>query len=226
MHVTGSNLIRLSGIAAMAAGVIFIGIQPVHPADVLESTTTAAWGPIMALKTAFAILGLVGITGVYARQVEKSGPLGLAGYVVLALFFTFQMPLAFIEAVVLPPLSSQAPGYVSGVLGAISSAPSDVNIGAFPAIFATLGAFYLLGGVLFGIATFRAGVLPRGAGGLLVFATLITLAGPLLGHPLDRILAVPMGLALAWLGYSLWSDRQAAARDDVTLKAGQRAVQY
>jgi hypothetical protein len=226
MHVTPSNLIRWSGIAAIAAGLIFIGIQPIHPADVLESTTAASWGPIMALKTAFAILGLVGITGVYAKQVEASGLLGLGGYVVLALFFTFQMPLAFIEAVVLPPLSSQAPSYVSGVLGAISGTPSEVNIGAFPAIFAALGALYLLGGVLFGVATYRAGVMPRWAGGLLVFATLVTLAGPLLGHPLDRILAVPMGLALAWFGYSLWSDTRAVAREGAAVTAGQRAVQY
>jgi hypothetical protein len=226
MRITGSNLIRFTGIAAILAGTIFIGIQPVHPADVVESTTSASWGPIMALKTAFAILGLVGITGVYARQVEKSGLLGLVGYVVLALFFTFQMPLAFIEAVVLPPLSTVAPGYVTGVLGAISGAASEVNIGAFPAIFAALGALYLVGGVLFGIATFRAGVLPRWAGGLLVFATLVTLAGPLLGHPLDRILAVPMGLALVWLGYSLWSDRQAVARDEVGIRSGTRVAQY
>ncbi|HLU82090.1 MAG TPA: hypothetical protein VKZ43_01700 [Trueperaceae bacterium] len=211
MQITGSKLIRWSGLAAMAAGIIFIGIQPVHPADVLESTTTGRWGLIMVLKTAFAILGLVGITGVYAKQVDRSGVLGLIGYVLFSLFFIIQMPLAFIEAVVLPPLATQAPGYVSGLLGAIGGTVSDVNIGAFPAIFSALGALYLLGGTLFGIATFRAAVQPRWSGGLLVFAVLVTLASPLLGHPLDRVLAVPMGLALMWLGYSLWSARAVEA---------------
>lgn len=209
MHITGSKLISWSGLAAIAAGIIFIGIQPVHPADVLESTTTGFWGLIMTLKTAFAILGLVGITGVYAKQVEKSGVLGLIGYVLFALFFTLQMPLAFIEAVVLPPLATLAPGYVSGLLGTIGGAASAVNIGAFPTILAVVGALYLLGGTLFGIATYRAGIQPRWAGALLVFAVLVTLAGPLLGHPLDRVLAVPMGLALIWCGYSLWSARAA-----------------
>jgi hypothetical protein len=26
-------------------------------------------------------------------------------------------------------------------------------------------------------------------------------------HPYNRIFAVPVGLALAWLGYALWSER-------------------
>jgi hypothetical protein len=65
---------------------------------------------------------------------------------------------------------------------------------------------YILGGLLLGIATLRAGILPRWAAGLLVFASVSTLASSLLPHPLDRILAVPMGVALAWLGYALWSD--------------------
>ena len=34
---------------------------------------------------------------------------------------------------------------------------------------------------------------------------------PALPHPLDRSLAVPMGLSLAWLGYALWSGRPGPA---------------
>jgi hypothetical protein len=66
----------------------------------------------------------------------------------------------------------------------------------------------VLGGLLFGIATIRAGVLPRWAGGLLAAAAVLPpLVSWLLPHPLDRILAVPMGLALVWLGYTLWSEQ-------------------
>jgi hypothetical protein len=71
---------------------------------------------------------------------------------------------------------------------------------------------YVLGGLLFGIATLRAGILPRWAANLLAFATVSPLLlASLLPHPLDRILAVPMGLALAWLGYALWSERREQA---------------
>ena len=72
----------------------------------------------------------------------------------------------------------------------------------------------MLGGLLFGIATFRAGILPRWPAGLLAFAAVSpALLAWLLPHPLDRILAVPMGVALAWLGYALWSERREHASD-------------
>jgi hypothetical protein len=53
---------------------------------------------------------------------------------------------------------------------------------------------YLLGGVLLGIATFRAGILPRWAGAALVVATLAPLVlSLLLPHEFIRLAAVPMG---------------------------------
>ena len=80
MKITSSNLMRSAGLSAVVAGAIFAGIQPIHPSDVVESVTTGAWAIITPLKTAMCLLFLVGITGLYARQVEKAGWLGLAGF--------------------------------------------------------------------------------------------------------------------------------------------------
>jgi hypothetical protein len=74
----------------MAAGIIFAGIQPIHPPDVLSSVTTGTWAIITTLKTAMCLLFLVGITGIYARQVEKAGWLGLAGFLLLILCWWLQ----------------------------------------------------------------------------------------------------------------------------------------
>ena len=70
---------------------------------------------------------------------------------------------------------------------------------------------YLAGGVLFGIALFRARVLARWASGLLVLGTLATLAIPMLPHSFQRPLAVPVGVALIGLGISLWRDQRKTA---------------
>jgi hypothetical protein len=37
---------------------------------------------------------------------------------------------------------------------------------------------------------------------------LVTPAAALLPHAIQRLAAVPMGIAVAWLGYALWSERR------------------
>jgi membrane protein implicated in regulation of membrane protease activity len=70
---------------------------------------------------------------------------------------------------------------------------------------------YLLGGLLFGIATFRARVLPRWPAGLLAVAAVLTPAAALLPHAIQRLAAIPVALAIAWLGYALFSERREQA---------------
>ena len=102
---------------------------------------------------------------------------------------------------------------MDGVLGMSHGQPSEVDLGALPALYALVGILYLLGGLLLGIATLRAGILPRGAAGLLAVTATLTPAAVLLPHHIQRLAAVPMGVALAWLGYALWAERRAPASE-------------
>ena len=192
----------------MGAGVIYVAIQPIHPPDVLSSVTTTQWAIVHALGVAMCFLGLLGLTGLYARKVNEAGWLGLAGYLLFSLFYAGTLAFQFLEAVIAPVLSPQAPQVVEGLLGLASRHASAVNLGALPTVYALVAVPYILGGLLFGIATFRAGILPRWAGGLLAVGAAATPAAALVPHPLDRIAAVPVGIALAWLGYALWSERR------------------
>ncbi|MFO7170632.1 MAG: hypothetical protein DIU80_021595 [Chloroflexota bacterium] len=212
------NLIRWSGVAAMGAGIIFAGIQPIHPPDVLASVTTTAWAIIMPLKLAMCLLFLIGIAGLYARQAEKAGWLGLAGFLLLSLSWWLQTGYVFAEAFILPVLAPAAPAFVDSFLGIVNGSPGEMGIGALPAVYAILSILYLLGGLLFGIATFRAGVLPRWPAGLLAVAAALTPLAALLPHAIQRYAAVPMGLALAWLGFALWSERRARAAEAAPAK--------
>jgi hypothetical protein len=211
------NLIRWTGLAAMGAGILFIVIQTIHPLDVLSSVTTGRWAITHSLGVAMCLLGLLGSTGLYARQAKAAGWLGLVGYLLLMLFYAFTMAFQFVEAFIVPLLATEAPTFVEGWLAIPSGHASGINQGALPALYTLIGLIgYVLGGLLFGIATFRAGILPRWAAGLLAFAAVSPpLLASLLPHPLDRILAVPMGLALAWLGYALWSERGETATEPV-----------
>ena len=211
MKITASSLIRWSGLAALVAGLIFAVIQPIHPPDVVASVSTGAWAIITPLKTAMCLLFLIGITGLYARQVEEAGRLGLAGFLLFGLGWALTTAFVFVETVIMPPLASVAPKFVDGFLGVAASRASEVDLGAIPALWALAGILYLLGGLLFGIATFRAGILPRWAGGLLAVTAALTPLAALLPHEIQRLAAMPMGLALACLGYALWSERRAQA---------------
>jgi hypothetical protein len=212
MKITASSLIRWTGLAALVAGLIFAGIQPIHPPDVLSSVTTSAWAIITTLKTVMCLLFLIGITGLYARQVERAGWLGLAGFLLLTLSWWLQTAFVFAEAYILPPLATTAPKFVDSTLGTLAAGrASEVNLGALPALYNLgVGIPYMLGGLLFGIATLRAGILPRWPAGLLAVAAVLTPAAALLPHAIQRLAAIPVGIALAWLGYALWSERRAS----------------
>ena len=215
MKITASNLIRWTGVSTMAAGIYFAAIQPIHPPDVLASVNTGEWAIITTLKTAMCLLFLVGIAGIYARQVNKAGWLGLAGFLLFSLSWGLMVGFVFAETFILPLLATTAPNFVAGFLGSFSGPVSGINMGILPTLWTLDGSLYIGGGLLFGIATLRAGILPRGAAGLLAFGTALAPVAALLPAKYEPLVAVPVGLALAWLGYALWSERRAQVSEPV-----------
>ncbi|WP_033543145.1 hypothetical protein [Planococcus sp. CAU13] len=205
--ITPAVLIRFSGLFGAMAGLLFIVIQLVHPADQLASVGTASWVIVAALTSIMALFNIIGTAGIYAAQVKESGWLGLLGFVVFSLFWMATLIFSFIEALVLPVLATAAPAFVEGFLGIFGGYASRVDLGFLPALAPLAGAMYIFGGLLLGLAIFRAGVLPRLSGALLAFSAVATLAAAVIPHPYDRVLAVPMGIALIVLGYLLWSER-------------------
>jgi len=209
MKTTATQLLSWAGLAAMASGLLFVVMQPLHPRDVLASVTTTRWVIVHCLGIAMCFLGLLGVTGLYSRQVKETGWLGLAGYLLLSLFYALTMAFQFIEAFISPRLAAASPAFVEGLLGIADGHATGIDLGALPTVYALTGIIYLLGGLLLGIATFRARILPRWTGVLLAAAVPVApLAVALLPHALARYAAVPMGLALACLGYALWSERR------------------
>jgi hypothetical protein len=207
MKITASKLIRATGLAAVLAGLMFVVIQPLHPADVLASVTTDAWALIHYATLVMLLLFVVGITGIYARQVEELGFVGLAGFVVLTVGLLLTAIGGVIEAFVQPLVASTDPAFVQGMLDMVHGHETAADLGAIPLVWNASGAAFLGGTVLFGIANFRAGVLSRWASA--VFAVGLFGSAPLaalLGNP--RVAAVPVGIGLAWLGYSLLTDRR------------------
>ena len=208
MKPTAANLIRWAGLSAMVAGIFFVIVGMIHPSAMLSSVTTPQWAIVHALATAMCFFVLPGLTGIYARQVEESGWLGLAGFLLYSLSWMLTATFTFAEVFILPLLATKAPTFVEGFLGIFSSAGAT-NFGVLTALWTLTGLLYMFGGVLFGIATLRAGILPRWAAILLAAGSALAPVAALLPPEYEPKVAVPVGLALAWLGYSLWTERRA-----------------
>ena len=224
--MTASTLMRLAGLSAMVAGLCFFVMGIFHPLNVPEAVTTASWVNVHIFATAMGFFGLFGMAGLYARQVEKAGWLGLTGFLLFSLWFGLVMPFCFIEAFFLPRLVTTWPAFIAAWMGMLNGTPMEVNLGILPTLWNISNPMYILGPLLFGIATFRAGVLPRWAGGLLTIGALLVPVGALVPPEYQaKIAMIPVGLAIAWLGYALFSERRAPASEPLPVKGSPLPVQ-
>jgi len=179
-----------------------------HPSNVASSVTTTRWEVVHVIACAMCFFALLGMAGLYARQAKKVGWLGLIGYVFFSLWFVIIMGFTFVEAFILPRLASTDPKFVVAWMGMLVGPASHVYLGALPGLWTLTAPIYILGGLLFGIATFRAGILPRWAGALLALGTALAPLAAALPNGSQPKIAIPVGLALAWMGYALWSEQR------------------
>jgi hypothetical protein len=212
MTIQTSTLSRAAAIALVAAGGIFILIQPLHPHEEIASITTSAWVYVHLLSLTMAVLGLAGITALYLAQATRAGVIGLIGYLVFALFFITQSAVNFAEAFILPLSAAGSPQLTEDIASLfVAGYKLQSDLGPL-AIVGSLGAvLYLGGGVLFAVGVLRARVLPAWTGILLIAAALASLSAAFLPHEIARYAAVPMGIALGALGVTLFQQQRRTA---------------
>jgi hypothetical protein len=221
MKITASSLMRLAGVSAVVAGLCFLVIGMFHSLNE-PSAVDATWVNVHIAATALGFFGLFGMAGLYARQVEETGWLGLAGFLLFTVWMTLVCGFSFVEAFILPRLATESPAFVAGFLGMFSGGPSEIDLGILPTLWNISGPMYILGPLLFGIATFRARVLPRWAGALLALNIIWVPLGAIVPPELQPRILIPIGLALAWLGYALFSERRENASELAPARSAKR----
>ena len=216
MQITTTTLTRAAGLAAVASGTLFVAVQVKHPEITLEFVQGTEWTVRQGMKVTMATLALAGIAGMYLNQVRRTGLLGLVGYLLLSLGYLMMLCVEVIALVVVPTIAQTSPEYVGGVIAVATNSSSTADLGLFVALNGVVAVGYLLGGLLFGIALFRAGVLVRWASALLAVAAVATAAIPLLPMVNQRLFAVPNGIAMIGLGWSLWREQRSPAAEPGT----------
>lgn len=219
MTVTTRSLTRTAAVCAATAGAIFIAVQINHPPTNSFLTDTNEWVIRGSAKAVMGALALAGITGIYLRQVGQMRVLGLVGFVMFAAGYLLLFATEVVAALVLPALTETAPTFVNAVVVAANGGAATGDIGHLKILFNLTGILYILGGLIFGIALFRARVLARWAGMLLALSTLAAAALAVLPESFNRPVAVPEGVALIALGISLWRDQRNTTDAPVTQTA-------
>lgn len=198
------NIVRWSGLALVLAGLIYVIFQPLHPADADPGAAlNPLWAIVHYLIAVHHLLVVVGLVGVYLVQAEQAGRLGLIGFVAALLANAYWVGGAIDEALFYPYLAAQQ---------ATPTPPLELfdlagPLGAYLLLILAALVVWDLGTILLGLAIVRAGVLPRWGGLLLIVGNVVLNVGGFIpGFHVIRITGgVIMGIAYAWLGYTLWT---------------------
>ncbi|HEX9038978.1 MAG TPA: hypothetical protein VF808_18495 [Ktedonobacterales bacterium] len=176
-----SGLALVAGVALISAAVALVSVPNLGLSSL----------PVDTALFAGALLLMLGLPGMYARQADAAGWLGLAGHILLT-----------VGAVLL---------IVAGALRLVNPAIKGLGESATAFLLATA---LLLGLGLTAIATLRAAIYPRWTGILLLGAS----AGFLFSFYMSEYLPPPaspvgamvfgafLAAALIWIGISLWRD--------------------
>jgi hypothetical protein len=211
MSTSARRFAAAAGLCAAAAGAIFIGVQINHPPADVQHIVTTEMAVRETAKVVMAALALVGLAGMFIRNRHRLGIVGRSGYLLVTIGYAAMFVTECLVGYVLPSTAHTHPAYVQHVLDAAMGGSAKGNIGLYPILFAVMGIGYALGGLLFGIALFRARILSRWAAALFAYGTVSALALKALPQSFSRPFAVPTGVALMGLGMSLWRDQRRQA---------------
>ena len=214
--MSSTKLIHWSGLVLMLGGILLAAGSFMHPpADLAEYALYPLWVPAHLLGGIAFLLISLSLVGLYARQSEKMGLLGLTSFVLAFVGCTLLAGTQIlIDVVVFPFIAARGLDWLNIPDGALRTSS------AFQLATGLGGLSFLLGLLLFAIATLRAQVLPHRWGSWLVILTLplgivggvlISFISPLTQEILQTLLGSVFGAVLspglvAW-GWTLWSEK-------------------
>ena len=200
MTITTTKLTRAAGLAAVAGGLLFIAVQINHPhLDAAFATTTE-----YAVRETMKIVDGRPVGHRHHRHLPAPGQADRSARPARVPAVRGRLPRHSEHpgrraCSSFRPSRPAQPGYVNDVLAVAAGGTATGDIGALAAFIRIGGFTFLAGGLLFGIALFRAHVLPRWAAALLAVGSVAIAHDPpaaadqptAVRHPCRRCRGVP-----------------------------------
>lgn len=184
----------MAGGSAMAASLLMEWLVVPHEQLGTEAFLTSSYLVSSCLRLLSLVLLPWALIGIYGRQSREAGAFGLWAFALAFFGATLTVGNVWAEVFVWPTLAKAAPDMMAG--SATEMSPylvAGLNV-SFP--------LFGLGLILFGVATFRAGVYPRWASVLLVISIPLTIfLDPTPGKFQESIGQILLGISVAALGW-------------------------
>jgi hypothetical protein len=183
------RFIRAATVAAIVGGLLlavgsFLRLLPPHYEHFSDEAVTGTFAVSSALRFAGAILMTWGLVGIYVRQADRAGWLGLLAVVACLTNMALQGGWIFADVFVAPTFAEAAPQVLN------ADSPGRLGLAAMAAWFANTSF------VLLGVASLRARVLPKACGIALVVAGAVTLVPlPVDGPAYEIIIGIAFAVA-------------------------------
>ena len=187
--MNATTLIRWGGLAYLIAGVTLVLQQGYEL--VAGSSTTSTWVALHVVGYIGLALGLIGFVAIFEHQFARLGQLGVWGFILGFLGNGLTGGAAFLNAFVVPV----APDLAKST-GPIFTGPAAGVIG-LAALLVTVGF------AMFGVATYRAGLLPGWAAVLTIAGAWFGLAAAFATTAFD-VGGIVFGLGGIGLGWGVW----------------------
>ena len=213
--MSSRTLYRLSGGTLIAASLLIlissiVGaiLFPGH-SSTPQQVLSLPWLLLTLITLIGSLLFVIGLPGMYLRQAERAGSLGIIGFILLFFAILLQgATFSTVQVIILPFLAQKAPQFMGG---------NSLPAGAFLLLLVS-GLMQIIGAILLGIATMRAHVFPRWTGILLIVAgvgLLLTLPPlpEIASSILETISFIAFSLAFIGCGYALVTRDTATVED-------------
>ncbi|MGH8946695.1 MAG: hypothetical protein ACRDVL_11160 [Acidimicrobiia bacterium] len=199
------TLYRWAAAALVVSAITVTAGRILHPSSDAAGLSSTLWGPSHISWLVGLLTGMIGVTGLYLRQRIEVGRLGFVGAAAAWVGMGLLSGAMYFEAIIEPGLLRLSPDLAESL-----ALLSGEEIRSFLVTFFVAVGLFGGGFLLFGIAMYKAAVMPRRAVVLFVAGSVVGGPQGFLPVAVATLAFLTMGVGLAALGVALWSGVEAS----------------